>query len=78
MNTSAENINRIMYINQKSELFLQFRPDDKSSEMKASIKVLHENGTVVHYQEHIGEITIEGVVTRVTKSGIALRNWRIG
>ena len=78
MNTSAENINRIMYINQKGELFLQFRPDDKSSKMKASIEVLHESGTVVHYQEHIGGITIEGVVNRVTKSGIALRNWRIG
>lgn len=78
MNTSAENINRIMYINQKGELFLQFRPDDKSSKMKASIEVLYESGTVVQYQEHIGEITIEGIVTRVTKSGIALRDWRIG
>ena len=74
----AENINRIMYINQKGELFLQFRPDDKSSKMKASIEVLYERGTVVHYQEHIGGVNIEGVVTRVTKSGIALRDWRIG
>ena len=78
MNASAENINRIMYINQKGELFLQFRPDDKSSKMKASIKVLHEEGTVVHYQEHIGGVNIEGVVNRVTKTGIALRDWRIG
>ena len=74
---TTESINRIMYINQKGELFLQFRPDDKSSEMKASIEVLHESGTTVHYQEHIGEITIVGVVTRVTKSGIALKDWRI-
>ena len=75
---TTENINRIMYINQRGELFLQFRPDDKSSKMKASIEVLYESGTSVHYQEHIGEITIEGVVTRVTKSGIALKDWRIG
>ena len=75
---TTESINRIMYINQKGELFLQFRPDDKSSEMKASIEVLHESGTTVHYQEHIGEINIEGIVTRVTKTGIALRDWRIG
>ena len=75
---TTENINRIMYINQNGELFLQFRPDDKSSKMKASIEVMHESGTVVHYQEHIGEINIEGVVTRVTKTGIALRDWRIG
>ena len=75
---TTENINRIMYINQKGELFLQFRPDDKSSKMKASIEVMYESGTTVHYQEHIGEITIEGVVTRVTKTGIALGNWRIG
>ena len=74
----TENINRIMYINQSGELFLQFRPDDKSSEMKASIEVLHERGTTVHYQEHIGEIAIEGVVNRVTKTGIALKDWRIG
>ena len=74
----TENTNRVMYINQSGELFLQFRPDDKSSKMKASIKVLHEKGTVVHYQEHIGEINIEGVVTRVTKTGIALKDWRIG
>ena len=78
MNASAENINRIMYINQNGELFLQFRPDDKASKMKASIEVLHESGTTVHYQEHIGEISIEGVVTRVTKTGIALKDWRIG
>ena len=75
---TTENVNRIMYINQKGELFLQFRPDDKSSKMKASIEVLHERGTVVHYQEHIGAINIEGVVTRVTKTGIALKDWRIG
>ena len=75
---TTENVNRIMYINQKGELFLQFRPDDKSSKMKASIEVLYESGTTVHYQEHIGEITIEGVVTRVTKTGIALKDWRIG
>ena len=75
---TAENTNKVMYINQKGELFLQFWPDDKSSKMKASIEVLHESGTTVHYQEHIGEITIEGVVTRVTKSGIALKDWRIG
>lgn len=75
---TAENINRIMYINQNGELFLQFRPGNKSSKMKASIEVLHEGGTTVHYQEHIGEINIEGVVTRVTKTGIALRDWRIG
>ena len=75
---TTENTNKVMYINQKGELFLQFWPDDKSSEMKASIEVLHESGTTVHYQERIGEITIEGVVTRVTKSGIALRDWRIG
>ena len=75
---TTENTNRIMYINQKGELFLQFRPDDKSSKMKASIEVMHESGTVVQYQEHIGEITIEGVVNRVTKTGIALRDWRIG
>ena len=74
----TENTNRVMYINQSGELFLQFRPDDKSSKMKASIKVLHERGTAVHYQEHIGEINIEGVVNRVTKTGIALRDWRIG
>ena len=74
----TENTNRVMYINQSGELFLQFRPDDKSSEMKASIEVLHEGGTTVHYQEHIGEITIEGIVTRVTKTGIALKDWRIG
>ena len=74
----TENTNRVMYINQSGELFLQFRPDDKSSKMKASIKVLHEKGTVVHYQEHIGEITIEGIVNRVTKTGIALKDWRIG
>ena len=78
MNTSAENINRIMYINQNDELFLQFRPGDKASKMKASIEVLHESGTTVHYKEHIGEINIEGIVTRVTKTGIALRDWRIG
>ena len=75
---TAENTNKVMYINQKGELFLQFWPDDKSSKMKASIEVLHESGTTVHYQEHIGEINIEGVVTRVTKSGIALKDWRIG
>ena len=69
---------RVMYINQNGELFLQFRPDDKSAKMKASIEMLHESGTAVHYQEHIGAINIEGVVTRVTKTGIALRNWRIG
>ena len=74
---TTENVNRIMYINQKGELFLQFRPDDKSSKMKANIEVLHEIAAV-HYQEHIGEITIEGVVTRVTKTGIALKDWRIG
>ena len=78
MNTSAENINRIMYINQRGELFLQFRPDDKSSKMKASIEVMYESGTTVHYQEHIGVIILEGAVTRVTKSGIALKDWRIG
>ena len=75
---TTENINRIMYINQNGELFLQFRPDDKSSKMKASIEVMYESGTVVHYQEHIGAINIEGVVTRVTKTGIALKDWRIG
>ena len=75
---TTENINRIMYINQNGELFLQFRPGDKSSKMKASIEVLHESGTTVHYQEHIGAIDIEGVVARVTKTGIALRDWRIG
>lgn len=74
----AENTNRVMYINQSGELFLQFRPDDKSSKMKASIEVLHERGTVVQYQEHIGGVNIEGVVNRVTKTGIALRDWRIG
>lgn len=78
MNVSAENINRIMYINRNGELFLQFRPDNKSSKMKASIEALHESGTTVYYQEHIGAISIEGVVTRVTKTGIALRDWRIG
>ena len=75
---TTENVNRIMYINQKGELFLQFRPDDKSSKMKASIEVLHERGTAVHYQEHIGGVNSEGVVTRVTKTGIALKDWRIG
>ena len=75
---TTENTNRVMYVNQSGELFLQFRPDDKSSKMKASIEVLHESGTTVHYQEHIGAISIEGVVTRVTKTGIALRDWRIG
>ena len=74
----TKNTNRIMYINRSGELFLQFRPDDKSSKMKASIEVLHESGTTVHYLEHIGAINIEGVVTRVTKTGIALKDWRIG
>ena len=74
----TENINRIMYINQNGELFLQFRPGSKSTKRKASIEALHESGTMVHYQEHIGAINIEGVVTRVTKTGIALRDWRIG
>ena len=78
MDTSAKNTNRVIYINKNGELFLQFRPDDKSSKAKASIEVLHESGTTIHYQEHIGEIDIEGVVTRVTKTGIALRDWRIG
>lgn len=78
MEITTENTNRIVYVNQNGELFLQFRPDDKSSKMKASIEVLHESGTTVHYREYIGAISIEGVVTRVTKSGIALKDWRIG
>ena len=71
-------ITRSMYINQNGELFLQFRPDNKSLETLVKIEVLQERGTTVHYQEHIGEIKIDGVVTRVTKSGIILKNWRIG
>ena len=75
---TTENTNRIMYINQSGELFLQFRPGSKSAKRKASIETLHGSGTTVHYQERIGAINIEGVVTRVTKTGIALKDWRIG
>ena len=42
----SENISRVMYINQNGELFLQFRPDDKSSKAKASIEALKSAGVI--------------------------------
>lgn len=69
--------NRIFYISEGGELFVQFRPN-KQDELKVLEKRVNVLGEIVYYIEELvsGNI-ISGYVTRVTKSGVALKEWSI-
>lgn len=71
------NTNRIFYINEEGELFVQFRPN-KQDELQILNARTNELGeTVYYFEELVSGHSISGFVTRVTKSGIALRDWTI-
>ena len=68
--------NRIFYINGDGGLFVQFRPNKKHE-----LDVLRNRlnlGETVYYVEtlSVGN-TIEGYVSRVTNTGVALKDWSI-
>ena len=71
------NTNRIFYINEGGELFVQFRAN-KKDELDILDRRTNELGEIVFYvEELVSGHSISGIITRVTKSGIALKDWSI-
>lgn len=69
--------NRIFYINEDGELFVQFRPN-KQDELHTLSSRVNDVGEIVYYHEElVSGHFISGYVTRVTKSGLALRDWSV-
>ena len=71
-----ENTNRIFYINEDGGLFVQFRPN-KKRELEMLRNRLDHGETVYYVETLPAGNTIEGYVSRVTNTGIALVNWSI-
>lgn len=70
------NTNRIMYISEEGYLFVQFRPNKKSELAKLRSRI--EAGEIVYYVETLpAGNTIEGYVSRVTNTGVALESWSV-
>lgn len=70
------NTNRIFYINEEGGLFVQFRPN-----RKRELEMLRgrlDLGETIYYVEALpAGNTIEGYVSRVTNTGVALNDWSI-
>lgn len=70
------NTNRIFYINEDGGLFVQFRPN-KRRELEMLRSRLNLGETVYYVETLPAGNTIEGYVSRVTNSGVALKDWSI-
>lgn len=70
------NTNRIFYINEDGELFVQFRAN-KKRELEMLRNRLNLGETVYYVEALPAGNTIEGYVIRVTNSGVALKDWSI-
>lgn len=68
--------NRIFYINGDGDLFVQFRPN-KKCELEILRERLNIDETVYYMEMLPAGNTIEGYVSRVTNSGVTLKDWSI-
>ena len=68
--------NRIFYINDQGELFVQFRPD-KHEELETFRNHLENHDRIYYYEKLVSGNSICGTVTRVTKSGLTLKDWSV-
>ena len=71
------NTNRIFYINEEGGLFVQFRPNKQKELRELSMRVNDLGESVYYFEQLATDHTISGFITRVTKSGIALKEWSI-
>lgn len=70
------NTNRIFYINEDGGLFVQFRPN-KKHELEMLRDRLNLGETIYYVETLPAGNAIEGYVSRVTNTGVALKDWSI-